>query len=120
MDRQISDNEQRKGKFQDYLKYVLIVVLVAVGFWFVRSFLEAKKDRSELHIVKVERGNMQNTLTATGTVVPSVEREINAPVTTEIKNVIKVNGEFVEEGDLILELDQEFTKLSYDQLYDVV
>ncbi len=118
MDRQISDNEQRKGKFQDYLKYVLIVVLVAVGFWFVRSFLEAKKDRSELHIVKVERGNMQNTLTATGTVVPSVEREINAPVTTEIKNVIKVNGEFVEEGDLILELDQEFTKLSYDQLYD--
>tara|TARA_Y100000385_G_scaffold291090_2_gene367159 strand:+ start:6251 stop:7501 length:1251 start_codon:yes stop_codon:yes gene_type:complete len=118
MDRQISDNEQRKGKFQDYLKYVLVVVLVAVGFWFVRSFLEAKKDRSELHIVKVERGNMQNTLTATGTVVPSVEREINAPVTTEIKNVIKVNGEFVEEGDLILELDQEFTKLSYDQLYD--
>ena len=118
MDRHISDNEQRKGKLQSYFRYVLFAVLVIVGFFLLRKFLTATQDRSELHIVRVERGDMQNTLTATGTVVPSVEREINAPVTTEIKNVIKANGDFVDKDDLILELDQEFTQLSYDQLFD--
>ena len=118
MDRQISSNEQRKGKVQNYIKYILIAGLVIAGIWFVRNLLSAKKDRSELHIVSVERGDMVNTLTATGTVVPSVEREINSPVTTEIKKVVKENGEFVDREDLILELDQEFTQLAYDQLYD--
>lgn len=118
MDREISSNEKRKGQMMSYLRYIIIGVVIMAAFWFLRGFLSKKIDKSELHIVRVEKGDMQNTLTATGTVVPSVEREINAPVTTEIKSVVKSNGEYVKEGDLILELDQEFTQLSYDQLFD--
>ncbi|MEE9373004.1 MAG: HlyD family efflux transporter periplasmic adaptor subunit [Saprospiraceae bacterium] len=118
MDRQISNNEQRKGKMMTYVRYAIIAGVLMTSFWFLRGLLSKKMDAAELHIVTVQRGDMQNTLTAAGIVVPSVERELNAPVTTEIKRVVKTTGEFVKKGDLILELAQEFIQLSYDQLYD--
>jgi len=118
MDRQISGNELQKNKLLTYLKYLLIIGLVIAGIYFFRKILTKKAERKDFYIVQVEKGDIQNTLTATGTVVPSIEREINSPVTTEIKKVIKSSGEFVKHGDMILELDQEFTRLEYDQLDD--
>ncbi len=118
MDRQIADSEVNKGKILAFAKYLLIAALFVAAVWYVRGLLKKTAERSEFYIVKVEEGDIQNTLTASGVVVPSLEREINAPVTTEIKRVVKSRGELVKKNDLILELDQEFTKLSYDQLYD--
>ncbi len=118
MDRQISDSEVSKRNVKNIIKYIVIFGVVAILLWYGRGLLTKKIDTKKLHIVSVERGDIQNTLTATGIVVPSIEREINAPVATEIKRVVKSNGEFVKTGDLILELDQEFTQLTYDQLYD--
>ena len=118
MDRKISDSEVNKGKLQTTIKYGVIIAIIAALLWWGQGLLKKSGDREDFYIVSVERGEIQNTLTATGTVVPSVERQINAPVTTEIKRVVKSNGEFVEKGDLILELDQEFTKLAYNQLAD--
>ena len=118
MDREISTGEIRKNKVFSFLKYVIALVIFLGLVWWGRGLLKKKGDRSDFHIVQVERGDIQNTLTASGIVVPSLEREVNAPVATEIKSVIKTRGEFVDQGDLILELDQEFTQLTYDQLYD--
>lgn len=118
MDKQISDQEVNKGKALSILKYLIIIAAVLAALWWVRSLLTKKIDNDQLNIVTVENGDIQNTLTATGTVKPSVEREINAPVSTEIKTVIKSNGELVKKGDIILELDQEYTKLAYEQLDD--
>ena len=118
MDKQISTGDRRRERYTTYIKYVIIALAIAAGLWVLRGLLTKKVDKDKLHIVRVERGDIQNTLTATGIVVPSSEREINAPVSTEIKTVIKNNGDVVKPGDLILELDQEFTQLSYDQLYD--
>ena len=118
MDRSISDSEVNKGRALSILKYVIIIGALFAVLWWGRGFLKKSGEREDFYIVSVERGDMQNTLTATGTVVPSVERQINAPVSTEIKRVVKSTGEFVEQGDLILELDQEFTKLAYNQLAD--
>lgn len=118
MDKQISQDEVTKGKLQTMLKYLVIFATLAALFWWGRGFLKKTGDKSDFHIVQVEKGDIQNTLTASGVVVPSTEREINAPVTTEIKEVVKTRGEFVNTNDLILKLDQEFTKLSYDQLDD--
>lgn len=118
MDKNISGSEIKKGKALTFAKYLLFLMLLVAGIFFVRKLLTKKAAYKDFYIVTVEKGDIQNTLTASGTVVPSVEREINAPVSTEIKRVIKSTGEFVNVGDLILELDQEFTRLAYEQLED--
>jgi len=118
MDKQISSNEIRSAKTKTYIRYAIIAALLLGALWWVRGFLTRSIEKDKLHIVRVERGDIQNTLTAAGTVIPTVEREINAPVSTEIKRVIRNNGDVVKQGETILELDQEFTQLAYDQLYD--
>ena len=118
MDRELSSKERSEGKLKFVWYLLLVAGILAIGTWAIRTFLTKKADRKELIIATVERGTVQNTLTASGIVVPSIEREINAPVTTEIKEVHLSTGTEVKVGDLILELDQEFTKLEYDKLKD--
>lgn len=118
MDREIPQKEKTKSNITGIIKYVLIAAVIIAALFFFRKFIKKSGTYDDFHIAQVERGDIQNTLTATGTVTPSFEREINAPVNTEIKKVILPKGKLVNSGDLIMELDQEFTQLEYDKLSD--
>lgn len=118
MDREISSKERDNSKIWQTLKYVLIVAVLGFAFYLTRNLLSKKGEMDDFFIAVVEQGDISNTLTATGVVTPSFEREINAPVNTEIKNVILPKGTVVKKGQLIMNLDQEFTKLEYERLSD--
>ncbi len=118
MDRQLSTQEQRKGNLKRWLWIGGSIIAFAGLIWFSRSLLRTKADHSDFLIAKVEKGDVINTLTASGLVVPAFEREINAPVATEIKQVNLSTGSEVKPGDVILELDQEYTRLEYEKLKD--
>ena len=118
MDREISKKNRFRANVLKWLKYLLIFIVFISLYFLARNLLKIKASSTEFHIAKVEKGNIQNMLTASGVVVPSFEREINAPVNTEIKKVILSKGSEVKKGQLILELDQEFTRLEYEKLYD--
>ncbi len=118
MDRQLTSNETKWSKRLQPFKYFLVILVTASALWYIRALLSPKIDSKSLHIVAVERGDMINTLSASGTVVPAFEREINAPVATEISKVIKSRGDFVKKGEFILALDEEYTRLIFDQLRD--
>lgn len=118
MDRELSQQEQRKGGWKRYLSGLIIIGAMVLAYFGVRQLLKKKVEVDALHIVAVERGDIENTLTASGTIVSIFERQINAPVTTEIAAVLLRTGTEVKKGDLILELDQEYTQLEYDKLKD--
>ena len=118
MDRQLSTKEQSKGQYKKWLYIIGGLALLCAAIYGFRSMLENKVNESDFFIASVERGDVTNTVSAAGIVIPAFEREINAPVATEIKSVSLSTGAQVKQGDLILELDQEFTKLEYDQLKD--
>lgn len=118
MDRQLTNKEQAKGRYKKWIYIIggaLLLIALVYGF---RSVLEKKVNESDFFMATVERGDVTNTISASGLVIPAFEREINAPVATEIKNVSLSTGAEVQKGDLILELDQEYTQLEYDQLKD--
>ena len=118
MDRQLTSKEQAKGKYKRWIYLTGIALLLIVAVYGLRSALKKKVDESDFFIAKVEKGDVTNTVSASGLVTPAFEREINAPVATEIKNVSLSTGAEVKMGDLILELDQEYTKLEFEQLKD--
>lgn len=118
MDRQLSTKEQSKGQYKKWLYIVGGIALLLVSLYGLRSLLENKVKESDFFIASVERGDVTNTVSAAGVVIPAFEREINAPVATEIKSVSLSTGAEVKKGDLILELDQEYTRLEFDQLKD--
>ena len=118
MDKPIQSSQINRRRLAGAIKYIAIAAILALAVYALRSFLTRKAESSDFHITKVERGDIQNTLTASGVVVPTYEREINAPVDTEIEKVLKSSGSVVKAGDLILQLDEEYTQLTYDQLND--
>jgi len=118
MDREISNSEQSKNLFKRALPVILVLGLLAMAYYFLGDKLRKSGKSSEFHIVSVEQGNVRSTLTASGLVTASSERVINAPVSTEIKDVLLSTGAEVKKGDLILKLDKEFTALEYESLND--
>ncbi len=118
MDRELSKSEQSKTTLKKIAYACLIIGLLVGAFYGFQKFVKKTGDVSEFLIVPVERGNIKNTLSASGTIVASSERIINAPISTEIESVHLTTGAQVNKGDLILELDKEYTSLEYERLDD--
>lgn len=118
MDREISRSEQSKGKLKQVLYILVIAGAIALAYYLMRTQLQKKGKSSDFHIVQVEKGNIRSTLSAAGLVIASSERVINAPVSTEIKDVLLSTGASVKKGDIIIKLDEEFTALEYESLND--
>lgn len=118
MDKPISNSEQKKGRIWKWLKISLIPISLILAFLFLRSLLSAKADMDEFRIARVEYGEMENSISATGLVLPSYEIIINSPIHADISAVHFQNGDKVKKGEIILELDALSTKLNYEQLKD--
>ncbi|MEL6274666.1 MAG: HlyD family efflux transporter periplasmic adaptor subunit [Bacteroidota bacterium] len=114
MDRPISTTQQNRNRRKKWLRYALIGVAVIALFWAFRYFLKPRAESNELRFATVEQGDIQNTITATGLVVPAFEEQLNAPVSTTIEHVHLANGTEVKPGDLVLTLDREYVQLELD------
>lgn len=120
MDRPISTNEQRKSNAYSWLRYLVLIAILIAGYFGFKHLLKTKVEQKDFRTTKVEQGDIENTITATGTIIPSFERQINAPVTTEIKSVLLKSGTTVKPGDLMMELDEEFIRLNYESEKDLL
>jgi len=118
MDRDISHEQKESRRFKKLLPFILLVAGIVGAYFLLRNVLTKTASASETRIAKVERGHIKSTLAAAGLVMPASERVINAPVTTEIQEVMMRPGAEVSKGDKILKLDQEYTALEYDKLQD--
>ena len=120
MDRPLSQKAIRKNNLGQYGRFASIILLLLALFFGLRYLLKARIDPQDFRIATIEEGTMENTVTASGTVVPYFEQQINAPVATEIQMVHLRSGALVNPEDLILELDQEFIELEYESIQDGV
>lgn len=118
MDRILSQSEQKNNRGKNILTILAVAGLIALAVFGFRQLLHKKVEENDIITAKVIKGEMKNTLSATGIVVPAVEREINAPVSTEIKSTHQQRGSEVKQGDLIISLDDNFVQLEVDKLKD--
>jgi len=118
MDREISTIDQNKSRLGQWFKYLLILVAIGVAFFLLRNFLKTEIKKEDFRFATISVGDIENKITATGLVLPSFEQQINAPVATEIKEIILTSGAEVNAGDLILKLDEEYVRLEYEALQD--
>lgn len=118
MDTAIAPEIQRKEKTIRVSKIVVFIASIFIFGLLLFNFLQPALKRSEILIAVTEKGNLEASLTASGTVVPLYEQVISSPISSRIEAVIKQEGDPVKAGDRILTLDKEFTLLEYDKLKD--
>jgi len=118
MDRPVSSSTQQKRSFRTLLKISLAIGVLAGVVLLFRQFLKPKIAPNQFVTAAVVRGTIENTFTATGIVVPGFEEQVNAPISTQIKNTFLTSGTAVQAGDKILSLHKEFIQLEYESAKD--
>jgi HlyD family secretion protein len=114
MDTVIEEVKSKKKK--KTFSYVLISVAILVAaIWMVRSSFASTLKKSNITTAVVERGNIENTIAATGEILPEFEEIITSPINASIQNVVMDAGNKVQAGQSILALDKSAAQTEYDK-----
>lgn len=116
MDTAISQEVVSARRNKTILISAIIVIALAGAIWFLRSGIKSSIDSSEITTSVVEIGNIENTLNASGEIIPEFEQVITSPIHASIKDVLLDAGTNVKAGQPILSLDKEATQAEYEKL----
>ena len=119
MDTEITAEVNLQRRKKALLYAVIAVAVLALGIWLIRFYLSSSINREEITTAKVEVGNVENTINASGEVLPEFEEVISSPINASIKNVVIDAGGKVKMGQSILMLDKsaaenDYTKMKLD------
>ncbi|HHU93417.1 MAG TPA: efflux RND transporter periplasmic adaptor subunit [Halanaerobiaceae bacterium] len=105
-----------------YWKIIVVVIVLILAGLYIRSKFQPK----ELALdpmrpgmtIKVGKGNIRETISAEGFIEPIHQENLNFPARTGSVKVEKIHvkkGDFVEKGQLLIELDKTEARLTYLQ-----
>jgi HlyD family secretion protein len=84
------------------------------------GWIRPSVNRSEIRTAIVERGMIEATITASGTVVPLYEHVVSSPIDTRVTRILKTPGDSLGAGEPIVELDASESRLALERLDDRV
>lgn len=96
---------------------VLLVAAGAFGYFFLGSDqdIEAAPAGQVTRIVKIERGDLNLTVSANGVVQPINRIEVKSKASGQIEQLNVEEGEYVSKGTLLIALDQKTAQNDYEQ-----
>lgn len=85
----------------------LLAAAFVVGYFLLGNLSGSKAALPEDNLVPVERSDLTLTVVATGSIVPATEVEIKSKAAGIVKRILVEEGDLVEEGRILVELDRE-------------
>ncbi|MCV2217358.1 efflux RND transporter periplasmic adaptor subunit [Thauera sp. Sel9] len=84
---------------------VLLLALAGAGTWLTWSQLTGSNGAAAYQFASVQRGDIEDVVTATGTLQPRDYVDVGAQVSGQLKKIHVEVGSVVKEGDLLGEID---------------
>jgi HlyD family secretion protein len=109
---EVSSQKRKKGIVIAIITIAVLVLLIVV----LRGFIKSSVKKSDITTASVEMGNIENTLNATGEVLPEFEEIITSPINASIKSALMDAGNKIKPGQSILTLDKSATQTEFDKL----
>lgn len=94
---------------------VLVLVALLVG---LRDVIKTSVEAEKIRTTTAEIGPVENSLNATGEVIPAYEQVIISPIRASIRRVLLTPGTAVKPGQPILDLDKSLTEIELEKLDD--
>lgn len=120
MDRELATEFVNRSRRKSWLIGLAIVGGLVIGILALQSVLKTTVDGSKIRTALVQTGPVENTLSATGEVIPAYEQTIASPIRASIRKVLLTSGARLQPGMAILELDKSLTQIDYEKLQDQV
>ncbi len=116
MDTAIPASAIKAKRRKTILVFIGAGLILLTALWFFRSGLKTSVRAAEISTSVAEIGSIENTLTASGEIIPEFEEQITSPITASIQQVFVEPGTAVKAGQPILSLDKAATKVEYEKL----
>lgn len=120
MDREISKEVKLRERWRRVLKYSMALVGASVFVIVIVSLMKDDVAIDSLEFCKVETGNVDVSISASGVLSPVYEQIITAPINTKVIEVYAKTGDFVKEGSPLLMLDLQSAQTNYNNMVDKV
>lgn len=116
MDKVIEEEVTARKKKNAIVIATVVIVVLAAAVWLLRVSLKSTIRKADVNTAVVEKGSVENTLNATGEVLPEFEEILTSPINASIKKVLMDAGNKVKEGQSILTLDKSATQTEFERL----
>jgi len=116
MDKEITLEVTSAKRKKTAIVVVIGIAVLVVAILVLRGYIKSSVKRSEITTATVEVGNIENTINATGEVLPGFEEIITSPINASIKSALMDAGNKVNAGQSILTLDKSATQTDYEKL----
>ena len=120
MDREIPLIERRTRVTKRVAAVLIAVAALSFSLAATVEWLRPSVRRRDVQMARVERGTVDATLQASGTIVPAVEQVVSSPVEARLLRIVRRAGDRVHAGDELISLDTSATRLDVDRLGDQV
>jgi len=116
MDTIITDEVSSQKRKKTFLIIAICLLTLGLAVWLIRAIIKPSIKRTEIITAVVETGNVENTLNATGEVLPEFEEVITCPINASVKNTLLDAGSKVKAGQSIMVLDKAASENEYNKL----
>lgn len=118
MDRPVQQSLKTKRNLKWIFYSILFVGALYASWQFLGNQLKTSIDPKDFITAKVEKGNVESTISAAGEVIPIYEQVLSSPIKATIQEVLKPIGTKVRKGEAILVLDKSESLLEFEKLTD--
>jgi HlyD family secretion protein len=115
MDKEITQEVSSQNRKKAIIISLISLAVLIIAVWLVRIVFKSSIKRADITTSVVKVGNIENTINATGEVLPEFEEILTSPINASIKNVIMDEGNKVKAGQSILTLDKSSAQNDYDK-----
>lgn len=116
MDKNITSEVAGKKKRKGFLISAAVVLLLVASVMALRAGFSSSVKKQDITTAVVEVGNIENTISATGEILPEFEQLLTSPINASIKNIVLDAGSPVTRGQSVLALDKQATEIEYAKL----
>lgn len=116
MDKAIEEEVRSVRKKKNIIIIIIVLVVVAGATWLLRFSLGSSLKKAAIATAVVEKGNIENTLNASGEILPEFEATITSPINASVQKVIIDAGSKVKAGESILTLDKSASQTELEKL----
>ncbi|MEO5890062.1 MAG: HlyD family efflux transporter periplasmic adaptor subunit [Ferruginibacter sp.] len=116
MDKVIEEEVAGRRRNKTIFILLLLVLVIAGAVFMLRSSLASSIKKSAVTTAVVEKGNIENTINATGEILPEFEEIITSPINASVQNVLLDAGIAVKSGQSVLTLDKSASQTEYERL----
>jgi HlyD family secretion protein len=118
MDREVAPDYIKTTRNRRWIMIALIIIAVVAALYLFRRSLGSTLESSRIRTATVEIGDVENTLTASGEIIPAYEQIFTSPIRASIKRILLTPGTRVQPGQPIVELDKSLTEIEAERYQD--